>query len=98
LKGKAATEYAALRQTLGSQEVETMKTTWAHRMREEGVELGLKQGVDALKPVVLRQLSQRFGPLPASVSKRVQAIKSMEPLIRIAEEVLVARSLDEVKI
>jgi hypothetical protein len=102
LKGKAVAEYAALRQASGNQGVETMKTTWADRMREEGVELGIrqgvKQGVDALKQVLLSQLSQRFGPLPESVRKRVQSINSMEPLTRIAEEILVARSLDEVKI
>jgi len=75
-----------------------MKTTWADRMREEGIELGMRQGIDTLKRVLLSQLSQRFGPLPESFRKRVQSINSMEPLTRIAEEILVARSLDEVKI
>lgn len=102
LSPRDAETYAALRQAEDNREVKTMEMTWADRIaaegREEGLREGLTQGVRNLRQLVLRQLAQRFGKVPEGVRRRVEAIDSMEPLTRIAGEILVVRSLDEVRL
>ncbi len=60
--------------------------------RQEGVELGAQQGA---RQVLLRQLGKRFGPLPETVRRRVEAISSLDRLTELAERVLSAHSLEE---
>jgi hypothetical protein len=52
----------------------------------------------SLKDVVLAQLAQRFGRVPAPMRRRIEAIEALEPLKRIASEILTANALDEVKL
>ena len=81
-----------------------MFMTWSERMEakgwqrglEEGIEKGREQGIDQIRQILLRQLSLRFGPLSAGIRRRVDAIRSVDRLTQIAEQVLVARSLDEI--
>ena len=65
-----------------------MRMTWAEQLKQEGLEQGFQQAL-------LRQLGVRFGPLSDEVKRRVEAIHSRERLNQIAEQILVARSLEE---
>jgi len=69
-----------------------MFMTWSERLEAKGFE----QGIEQIRQILLRQLSLRFGPLPAGVRQRVEAIRSVDRLTRLAEQVLVARSLEEI--
>jgi hypothetical protein len=59
---------------------------------EQGLEQGLKQGQSAL---LLDQLTERFGSLPAAVTQRV-ALASLQDLKRWGGRILKAASLDDV--
>jgi uncharacterized protein DUF4351 len=58
----------------------------------EGRAEGKAQGA---REILLRQLRQRFGTLPAEAERRIQEVSSLERLTRLADQVLVARSLEE---
>ena len=87
-----------------SQEAQAMVMTWADRMkeegrlegqkkgREEGQKTGLKEGT---RQTLLHLLDRRFGPLPPVVLRRIRKIDSVDRLHRLAEQVLTARSVDE---
>jgi uncharacterized protein DUF4351 len=47
------------------------------------------------RELLLRLLRRRFGPLPAEVEQRLQEVSSLARLSRLAEQVLVAGSLEE---
>ncbi|MCP4592785.1 MAG: DUF4351 domain-containing protein [bacterium] len=61
-----------------------MMMTWAERIEAKGV-----------RDLVLHLLSQRFGSLPASIKRRIEAISSVQELTRLAESVLKVDSLEE---
>jgi hypothetical protein len=82
-------EYAILDMDGRNREAQTMEMSWGDRLRREGMELGARR-------MLIRLLDQRFGKLPESVEQRVEKINSVERLIRLAERVLTARSLEEV--
>ena len=65
-----------------------MRMTWADQLKKEGLEQGVQQ-------TLLRQLGVRFGPLSDEVKRRVEAIRSLDRLNQIADQILVARSLEE---
>lgn len=92
LQGRDAEELEAL-QTRGNgdKEVRVMKAirmTWAEQLEAKGMEQGVRQ-------MLLHQLGTRFGPLSDEIRRRVEAISSVERLKQIAEQILVARSLEE---
>jgi hypothetical protein len=95
-EGRDAEELAALQARDNAKEVRAMRLSWADQLRKEGqaqgVEKGLEQGV---RQTLLRLLGARFGPLSDDITRRVEAIRSMERLNQIADQVLVARSLEE---
>jgi len=64
----------------------------------KGLKLGKQEGARSLQQVLLRQLAQRFGPLPESVHCQVEAIKSLPRLTRLAEQVLTVGSLRELRL
>lgn len=69
--------------------------------RQEGLQRGRQEalaGLRRFREVVLRQLAQRFGPVPARVRRRIEALESLEPLERIAGQILTAGSLAEIEI
>jgi hypothetical protein len=80
-----------------------MEMTWAEKMEveytEKGVQRGLQQGVaqgiEALHRIVLRLLSQRFGAVPETLQRKVEAIDSMDSLSNLATRVLEAKSIDD---
>jgi len=77
-----------------------MRMTWAEQLKKEGLDQGLERGLEqgreqGVQQTLLRQLGLRFGPLSDDVKRRVEAIRSLERLNEIAEQILVARSLEE---
>jgi len=93
LSGQDAAEYARLSEQTENREVTTMEMTWADRMRREGRIEERAESIESLRGIVLHQLEQRFGPLPERVMRRVERFRTLRPLRRIAERVLVAHSL-----
>ena len=60
------------------------------------IEQGRKQGIQQGKQSLLLQLlGTKFGNLPASVEKQIQAITSEEKLDQLSLRILTANSLDE---
>jgi hypothetical protein len=99
----AQEEYDTLLAEEENQEVTTMEMTWGDRMmkkwREEGLEAGLEAGrVEGMRTVVLGQIESRFGAVPAERRRRIEAIDSTDELARLADRLLVARSLDDLGI
>jgi hypothetical protein len=86
LEGRDAAEFEALQagESEEAKEMRAIRMTWADEMKAEGV-----------RKTVLRQLGQRFGPLPDNVRQRVEAIRSPRRLDQIADQILVAQSLEE---
>jgi len=103
LDERDAAEYDRLRSLEVNEEVRTMEMTWAERMElqgvekgmEKGLEQGLTAGIQALRQVVVRLLGRRFGPVPETVQRKVEAIDSMESLGSLAEKVLEVESIEE---
>jgi hypothetical protein len=88
LTGRDAEELEALQARGDAKEVRAMRMTWAEQLKNEGREQGFRQAL-------LRMLGVRFGPLSDDVMRRVEAIHSVERLNQIAEQILVAHSLEE---
>lgn len=96
LDERDAAEYDRLRSLEVNEEVKTMEMTWAERMELQGVEKGIVAGkLQALRQVVVRLLGRRFGPVPETVQRKVEAIDSMESLGSLAEKVLEVESIEE---
>jgi uncharacterized protein DUF4351 len=72
-----------------------MQQTWAEKLeanKAEGRAEGKAQGA---REILLRLLRQRFGTLPTEAERRIQEVSSLDRLTRLADQVLVARSLKE---
>ena len=96
-EGRDAEELAALQARDNAKEVRAMRLSWADQLRKEGQEQGVEKGLEqGVRQTLLRQLGARFGPLSDDITRRVEAIRSMERLNQIADQVLVARSLEEI--
>jgi hypothetical protein len=61
----------------------------------QGAETATRQAVGRMQRVVLRQIEQRFGKVPAKVRRRIEAIDSLEPLADLAEKVLLVDSVGD---
>lgn len=99
LSRQDAAEYERLAQRAENREAIAMEMTWADKMIHKGLVQGRAEGraeaVENLRAVVLHQLEQRFGPLPERARRRVERLRTLRPLRRIAEQVLVASSLHD---
>jgi uncharacterized protein DUF4351 len=103
LNPEEAAEFDALRALQGNREVRAMQKTWAEKleaMEAKGLAKGRAAGkaegkTQGARELLLRQLRRRFGPLPAEVEQRLQEVSSLARLSRLAEQVLVAGSLEE---
>ena len=63
--------------------------------RRKGIEIGREQGLEeGERKIVLRMIAKRFGPVPATARKRIEALTASK-LERIALRLLDASSLDE---
>jgi len=96
LEGRDAEELEALQAAEPNEEVQAMRMTWAEKLEAKGEAKGLEVGKqEGFRQALLRMLGARFGPLSDDVKRRVEAIGSTERLNQIAEQVLVAHSLEE---
>ncbi|HEX3529444.1 MAG TPA: Rpn family recombination-promoting nuclease/putative transposase [Thermoanaerobaculia bacterium] len=70
--------------------------------QQEGLKLGKREGLQeaarSLQQVLLSLLDQRFGPLPESIHRQVEAISSLRRLTRLAEQVLTVGSIRELRL
>jgi len=81
-----------------------MEMTWEERMEvkytqkgiEKGIGQGIEQGIETLRAVVLQLLGRRFGSVPDTVRRKVEAIDEMKPLADLASRVLDLQSVDDV--
>ncbi len=74
-----------------TQIVSTSLFTWTDRVEIEGEKKGFRR-------LLLHQLERRFGPIPDEIRQRVEKIRSEDRLTRLAEKVLTARSLKEMRL
>jgi len=74
-----------------TQIVSTSLFTWTDRVEIEGEKKGFRR-------LLLHQLERRFGPIPDEIRQRVEKIRSEDRLTRLAERVLTARSLKEMRL
>ena len=89
-------EYATSGIGGGKPAMRLTEMSWGDRLRAEGWREGRREGVEhGARKVLLRLLTQRFGRLPVGVRRRVEEIDSVDRLIRLAERVLKARSLED---
>jgi hypothetical protein len=85
-------------------DVQDVELTWADRLLRQGEEKGREQGREqglqvgllrGKREALLRVLAAKFGPLPHSVTTRVEAMESMDELDRCLERTAAASSLEE---
>ena len=107
LEGRDAEELDALLARSPDEEIQVMrarKMSWAEQIftegQETGVEIGVQKGVEqgveqGVRQTLFRLLSRRFGPLSDGVKRRVDEIHSVERLNQMIDQILVARSLEE---
>lgn len=92
LEGEEAATFEAALEEEQNREVQAMEMTWSEKLEHKGLERGRQEGMRSL---LLTQMENRFGPLPAKIRTQVEAIESPEELSRLAARVLDARSLEE---
>ena len=96
LEPREVAEFEALHSRRENQEVRAVAMTWSETQQAVGWEKGRRVGVEeGTRQVLLHQLGKRFGPLPETVRRRVEAIDSLDLLTRLAERLLSAHSLEE---
>lgn len=96
LTPEEVSEYATLDIGGGNPAMRLAEMSWGDKLRAEGWIEGKREGMEqCARMVLLRLLSQRFGRLPVGVQRRVEEIDSVDRLIRLAEHVLTARSLED---
>jgi predicted transposase/invertase (TIGR01784 family) len=66
---------------------------WKQEGLQEGRQEGRQEGLETFRGVLLRGLEERFGPLPAEVRQRVEAIGSNEELAELSLRVGSASSI-----
>jgi hypothetical protein len=101
--GERARYDAALAADGTNEEVRVMAMTWSERIEAKGLKKGLREGkkeglLEGQKRTLLHLLRLRFGELPESTRRQVEAISSPARLRRLTERVLVARSPEEMGI
>lgn len=96
LTPEETSEYATSDIGGGNPAMRLTEMSWGDRLRAEGWKEGQREGMEqGTRKVLLRLLAHRFGRVPVTVRRRVQEIDSVDLLIRLAERVLTARSLED---
>jgi predicted transposase/invertase (TIGR01784 family) len=94
------------------QEVRSMlaELDWTKRWKQEGIEEGLQKGLkrgrkeglekglEMARGVLLHALERRFGPVPKSIRKQVEAIVSIEEITELSCRVGEASSLSDLSL
>jgi hypothetical protein len=96
LDERETAEYERLRELAVNQEVKVMEMTWEERMEVKYTQKGIELGrLDGMRQILLRLLDRRFGAVPETVRRKVEAIDDSAPLSDLTEKVLDARSIEE---
>ena len=90
----AVTELWEVKTMLAEQAIDWTRE-WKDKGREEGRQEGRQETLKGLRPAVLAQLEQRFGPLTEDARRRIEAIDSVEEMADLLKRVLSASSLAE---
>jgi hypothetical protein len=86
-------EFERLIATEAYQGVRAMNVTWFEKGIEEGIEKGIEKGVEkGRRELLLEQLEERFGPLPASTVERLRKLP-VEQLKELGRAFVRAQSL-----
>ncbi len=72
-----------------------MQMSWAEKIERKGHKEGVLEGK---QDTLLRLLATKFGPLPEKTVSRIRAIETLLQLDRYLDRVLVAGSLEEMKL
>ena len=65
---------------------------------QKGIKEGLRKGaIDGMRRVILKQIHQRFDPVPASMQRQIETIGEVRTLERIAGALLKASDLRELR-
>jgi hypothetical protein len=87
---------SVLRRSLpGDTILETVDLEEVPMLEENILEWRKKDRREGMREVLLRLLERRFGPLPEEKRRRIEAITSPARLNRLADQILTAKSLDE---
>ncbi len=82
-----------------SKEVRRMLTQWHVKGIEEGKTLGKAEGkAEGKRETLLRLMRIKFGQIPDSVETLINGINNLEMLDELADRVLFANSLEEMKL
>ena len=95
LREEEAVQYRRLLEREENREIKAMELTWLGKAEARGMEIATQSNVERVRQAVLLQIEQRFGRVPKRAQKRIEAMKSIEPLANLVEKVLVVRSLKE---
>ena len=95
LSEQDALELRRLLDQEGNEEIKAMELTWLGKAEARGFEAATQQAVERMRRVVLRQVEQRFGTIPATMRQRIEAIDDLEPLANLAERVPFGPSIAE---
>jgi predicted transposase/invertase (TIGR01784 family) len=72
---------------------------WRRKNRREDLREGRREGrTEGMRQLLLQLLEQRFGPLPEEKRRSLEAITSPARLKRLADKILTARSLAEMRL
>ena len=78
------------------EEVSIMKVSWADKLKAEAEEHGMNRGrTEGFRAALRRYLESRFGPLPETITRRLDAIADAETLERLSDRAFAGASLDE---
>ncbi len=95
LNGRDAEEYASLAAAQESPEIQAMQMTWADKIEAKGLKKGREEVAAVLRRMLIRQIGERFGQVPAPIQRRLNALRSVEKLSTVAERVFEVQSIEE---
>ena len=93
--GENAAEFERLLELEENKEIRAMETTWLGKAEARGVKKGEAHAVEKMRQAVLQGLEQRFGTIPRSVRRRLEATKSLERLASLVERLMSAGTVDD---
>lgn len=68
---------------------------WTREWQRKGAERGRKQVLSEMRPVLVRHLETRFGPLSPEAHQRLEETDSVEALMEMMGRIPLAQSLDD---
>ncbi len=98
LDDKTAPEYEALLRESENQEVQEMFMTWIDEVEAAAREKERQESAEKMRNHVFQLVAHRFGELSERTRRAIAAITSLDELAELANKILVADSLEELKI